>query len=232
MSDLGEISAELNAALDRLERTLTRFGELDRRQLAQIRAEVARRPDAKQAVALIDRARNQIRQAREGTAAARRAGEAWLAQHGSDQAGSSSGFDTPGGRAYYPPTEHELRAAAATLPEFPGEYTFDAHGDAEHVFVGEEVLSAAEVAELIAADERWRRRPVRLFSCHTGRGEEPIAQELARLLGVKVTAPNGIAWSSADKRYGVAPIEVKTVQGAVVEVPNFEREGEWREFFP
>lgn len=232
MSDLGEISAELNEALDRLERTLTRFGELDRRQLASVRAEVAQRPDARQVVALIDRARSQIRQAREGAAAARRAGEAWLARHGSDQTGSSPGFETAGGRAYYPPSEQEHRAAAAALPPFSGEYTLDAHGSTEHVFIAEEALSAAEVAELISADERWAQQPVRLFSCNTGRGDAPIAQELAKLLGVRVTAPDGIAWSSADGRFGVAPVEVKTVQGVVVEVANFEREGCWREFHP
>jgi hypothetical protein len=232
VSDLGEISAELSEALGRLERVLARCAALDRDILAPLQAEIARRPDGRGAAALIDRARGLLRQAAEGTVAARRAGEAWLSQHGSADAGRSSGFDTPGGRAYYPPAEPGMREVAATLPEFPGEYTFDAHGSSEHVFIGEETLSAREVAELIRADGRWGGRPVRLFSCDTGLGRAPIAQALANLLKVKVTAPEGRAWSSADGTHGVYPIEVKVVQGAVVEVPNLDAEGSWREFDP
>ncbi|HET7589159.1 MAG TPA: hypothetical protein VFK14_03085 [Solirubrobacterales bacterium] len=232
MSDLGEISAELNEALGRLERLLAQLSELDRRSLAPLQAELSRLPDGRRAAALIDRARQLLRQASEGTVAARRAGAGWLSRHGSSQVGGSHGFDTPGGRAYYPPMESNLRELAAVLPEFPGEYTFDAHGSDEHVFIGEETLSAQEVAELIEADERWGRRPVRLFSCDTGLGEAPIAEQLAKILKVKVTAPEGRAWSSADGRHGVFPIETKLVQGVVVEGPNYKAEGRWREFDP
>ena len=232
MSDLGEISAELSEVLGRLERVLAQFGALDRNALAPIQAEVSRHPEGRQAAALIERARSMLRQAAEGAIGARRAGEDWLSQHGSVQAGRSSGFETPGGRAYFPPTEPDLREAPAVLPAFPGEYTFDAHGSSEHVFIGEETLSAPEVAELIESDEKWGGRPIRLFSCDTGLGESPIAAEIAKLLGVKVTAPEGSAWSSADGRHGVFPIEVKVVNGAVVEVPNYEAEGTWREFYP
>jgi hypothetical protein len=232
VSDLGEISAELSEVLGRLERVLAQFGALDRNALAPIQAEVSRHPDGRQAAALIERARSMLRQAAEGAVAARRAGEDWLAQHGSSHAGHSSGFETPGGRAYYPPTEPDLREAAAALPAFPGEYTFDAHGSSEHVFIGDETLSAPEAAALIESDEKWDGRPIRLFSCNTGLGESPIAGEIAKLLGVKVTAPEGRAWSSADGRYGVHPIEVKVVEGAVVEVPNRKVEGTWREFYP
>lgn len=232
MSDLGEISAELMELLGRLERGLGRLGALDRDTLAAVQAEASRHPEGKPAAALIDRARGQLRQAAEGTVAARRAGEDWLAQHGSAQGGRSSGFDTPGGRAYFPPSESKVREAAAALPAFPGEYTFDAHGSSEHVFIGGEKLSAQDVAELIEADERWGGRPVRLFSCDTGCGDDPIAAEVAKILGLKVTAPEGRAWSSADGRFGVFPIEIRIVQGAVVEVPNYDAEGSWREFNP
>lgn len=232
MSDLGEISAELSETLGRLERVLARCAALDRDALAPLQAEISRHPDGRHAAALIDRARGQLRQAAEGTVAARRAGEAWQSQHGSTQAGRSNGFDTAGGRAYFPSTEPEMQKAASALPEFPGEYTFDAHGSSEHVFIGEETLSAPAVAELIEGDPRWAGRPVRLFSCDTGRGKAPIAQKLANILKVKVTAPEGRAWSSADGRHGVYPIEVKLVQGVVVEVPNYGAEGNWREFEP
>jgi len=232
VSDLGEISADLMEVLGRLERVLARLTALDRNTLAAAQAEASCHPEGKRAAALIARARGQLRQASEGTIAARRAGEDWLSQHGSAQGGHSSGFDTPGGRAYFPPSEAKVREAAAALPAFPGEYTFDAHGSSEHVFIGEEALSAQDVAELIKADEKWEGRPVRLFSCDTGRGDAPIAAELAEILGVKVTAPEGRAWSSADGKSGVYPVEIRVVQGVVVEVPNYDAEGSWREFFP
>ncbi|HEV2857689.1 MAG TPA: hypothetical protein VGW80_04725 [Solirubrobacterales bacterium] len=232
MSELGEISAELNEALGRLERLLRQLAELDRVDLAPLQAELSRRPDGRRAAALIDRARQLLRQASEGTVAARRAGGDWLAQHGSSHAGHSAGFEISGGRAYLPPQQSGHRTAAAALPDFPGEYTFVAHGAGEQVFVADEPLSAPELAELIESDPGWNHKPVRLFCCETGCGEAQVAQEVARLLGVKVTAPDGIAWCSADGRYGVYPIEVKIVGGEVVEVWDKEAEGEWREFHP
>lgn len=232
MSDLGEISAEVQDALARLERVCARFAELDRQRLAAIQAQIGDGPNGRQAAAMISRARMLLREAAEAAVAARRAGAGWLSQHGSAESGRSAGLSTPGGRAYYPPEEPKLRRAAAALPEFPGEYTLDAHGDSEHVFIGEQVLSAQGVVELIEADSEWRHRPIRLFSCNTGRGEAPIAQEVATLSKVKVTAPDGLAWSAADGRHGVAPIVTRVVNGAVVEVPDFDREGSWREFRP
>ncbi len=232
MSDLGEISAELRDTLVRLERVLVHFGDLDRRRLAALQAELAKRPDGQAAAALVAQARLLLSRAADAAQATRRAGADWLAQHGSSEPGGSGGFSTPGGRAYYPPQEGGHRDAAAALPAFPGEYTLDAHGSTEHVFVDGRPLAAAEVVELIEADADWAGRPIRLFSCDTGRGEEPIAAEVADLAGVRVTAPDGIAWSAADGKYGVFPIEVRIVNGAVVEVPNYKCEGSWREFDP
>lgn len=253
MSDLGEISAELNEALGRLERVLTRFAVLDQGRLAAIQAEVGRRPDGRQAAALLARARGLLRQASEGTRAARGAGEDWLSQHGSSQGGASdgqefqagakspgyesqaafsTGFETPGGRAYFRPQEVGHRKSAMALAAFPGEYTLDAHGTTQSVLIDEQWRSGAEVAALIEADPGWGQRPVRLFACNTGRGEVPVAQEIANLLGVPVTAPVGIAWSTTDGRYGVYPVEVKIVNGVVVEMEDEDAEGIWRVFYP
>jgi hypothetical protein len=257
VSDLGEISAEVREALDRLDRVLAHFGHLDRGRLAPIQSQLGRSPAERQAVALVARARVLLREAAEGAQAARSSGADWLDQHGSADSGRSgggssevrssspsfvspgaesawtTGFATPGGKAYYPPAEPGLREAAATLPEFSGEYTFDAHGDSGHVFVGGQALSAAAVVELIEADPNWGRRPIRLFSCNTGRGEDPIAAGVATGTGVKVTAPDGYAWSLAGSgEFGVYPVGVKVVNGEVVEGPDRSREGSWREFEP
>ena len=265
MSDLGEISAELLAALDRLDRVLGRFRELDHARLAPIQAEMERDPRLRQGAALLARARVLVRQAGSGTTAARRAGQDWLAQHGSAEAGGSGawqesgptpapdftgsgtkapvgsavaqaawveGTRIPGGRAYFSAAEKQMRETAAALPPFPNEYVFAAHGRSDGVFVDTSELTAAEIAELIRADDEWKGRQVRLFACNTGRGEAPIAADLATRLGVRVAAPDDFAWIAADGRYGVAPIKTTELNGAVVEVPDCENRGSWRVFDP
>ncbi len=246
MSDLGEISAEVHEALDRLDRVLARFADLDRNRLASLQARIADSPNQRQALAMVARARALLQQAGDGATAARRSGAGWLSQHGSAQSGRSggepiatavkshwdTGFATPGGRAYFAPKETSLRKLATALPGFPGEYTFDAHGDSEHVYIGDDALTAADVVELIEADSAWGHRPIRLFSCNAGRGDKPIAAEVADLAKVRVTAPDDYAWSGADGRVVVAPVKATTVDGVVVEVPDYDREGSWREFDP
>lgn len=234
MSDLGEISVEVTAALDRLDRVLDRFRELDRTLLAPIQAEMERDPRSRQGAALLARAQVLVRQAGSGTAAARRAGRDWLAQHGSTEVGGSADrqasestsspvdfsgdgpkatFDStvaqaawvegtriPGGMAYFSATEAGMRQGAAALPRFPGEYIFAAHGRNDAVCVDAGQLTAAEIAELIRADGEWNGRQVRLFACNTGRGENPVAADLATQLGVRVTAPDDYAWLGAGRQ--------------------------------
>ncbi|MGV1049830.1 MAG: hypothetical protein ACOYD4_15050 [Solirubrobacterales bacterium] len=144
----------------------------------------------------------------------------------------AAGIDTPGGRAYFAAGEPAHLSAAAALPSFSGEYTFDAHGRSDRVEFGDTALSAAEVAALIRADSRWEGRPIRLFSCNTGRGDNPIAAELARLTGVRVTAPDDLVWSYPGGEVVVAPIKTTIIDGELFEGPDRDAEGNWREFDP
>jgi hypothetical protein len=144
-----------------------------------------------------------------------------------------SGFDTRAGRAYYTPGDTRLRTAAEALPPFPGEYTVDLHGTPERVVVGDSSLDAGQLAELVQADPRWNNRPVRLFSCLTGQGDRPIAQELADHLGAEVTAPTDLVWSDSAGEHLVAPGVWKTIGGTQVMVPGPEAPGGgWRAFRP
>jgi hypothetical protein len=143
------------------------------------------------------------------------------------------GIDTRAGRAYYEPRDTRLRTAAEALPPFPREYTVDLHGTPARVVVGDSALDAGQLAELVKADPNWNNRPVRLFSCLTGKGDRPIARELADHLGVKVTAPADLVWSDPTGRYFVAPGVWKTVGGTQVMVPGPEvADGGWRTFRP
>jgi hypothetical protein len=144
-----------------------------------------------------------------------------------------SGFDTRAGRAYYTRGDTRLRTAAEALPPFPGEYTVDMHGTPQRVVVGDSPLDARQLSELVEADANWKNRPVRLFSCLTGRGDRPIAQELADHLGVKVTAPTDLVWSDPAGAHVVAPGVWKTIGGTKVMVPGSEpADGGWRTFSP
>jgi hypothetical protein len=143
------------------------------------------------------------------------------------------GIDTRGGRAYYTPAETEMRAFARALPPFSGEYTVDMHGAADHVAVGADSFDAGQLSELVRADRGWNNQPVRLFSCETGRGDRPIAQELANRLGVDVTAPTEMVWSNHAGDYFVAPATWRTIGGTKVLLPGTRpSDGGWRTMEP
>lgn len=132
----------------------------------------------------------------------------------------NDGFDTQAGRGYYPSADTDMRAVATALKPFDGEYTVDAHGDPNNLYAGSARLDASQVSELIRADTNWNSQPVRLFSCNTGEGVDPIAQRVADELGVQVTAPIERAWSDLDGNSFVAPerIEWQEVDGRFQEV--------------
>lgn len=255
MSELGEISAELDAALARLARVARRFAELDRSQLGPLQAELARSPEGRPAASLIARARTLVRQAETGANAARSAGGSWLTVHGSGEAGgatpgdaetgsadsitvsavsgvAAAGSRTSSGRAYFAVTEGRQRACAEAVPPFEGEYALVIHGNPGAVGVAEHELDALGLAELVRSDPEWGGRPVRLVSCATGRGENPIAAQLADELGVEVRAPDDSVWIGHDGSVVVAPPKVVVIGGREYKVPDTGNSGTWRVFAP
>jgi len=144
-----------------------------------------------------------------------------------------SGIDTRAGRAYYTLDENEMRAFARALPPFSGEYTVDMHGTPDHVTFGSTSFDASQLSELVRADGKWNSRPVRLFSCRTGQGDRPIAQELANHLGVEVTAPTELVWSNHGGDFFVAPGTWRTIGETKVFVPGPQPAGGgWRTLGP
>ncbi|MCL9759547.1 hypothetical protein [Frankia sp. AiPa1] len=104
---------------------------------------------------------------------------------------------TEAGRSFYPPSESNTESARLVAPE-PGYYTVDIHGDPSGCLFGTERLDAHDVAQLIRTDRGWDHRPVRLLSCETGKGDNPMAQKLANELGRNVLAPTENAWVDCD----------------------------------
>lgn len=144
----------------------------------------------------------------------------------------SVGFSTPAGRAYYAESDSTMRELAVALKPSPSQYTVDLHGSQTSVQVGGQELDAAQLAELVRADPRWQGRQVRLFSCETGAGDRPIAQELATWLQVGVTAPTSLAWSNIAGEAWVAPYEWRIVNGTLQRVPGAPDPNGWRRFDP
>lgn len=144
----------------------------------------------------------------------------------------ASSFATPAGRAFFAADEKDIRESAAALKPFAGEYTVDAHGSPTGVSIGETQIGAKEVAELIRADPAWKGRPVRLFSCNTGKGPDPIAAQVARELDVEVTAPSNLVWSNSAGQSWVAPYAWTMVGGTWQRVSGPPEAGGWRTFGP
>lgn len=156
------------------------------------------------------------------TFSSRELGEAW-----------ANSVKTSAGRAYYGSSDDKLRDLAGRVPPLPGVYTVDMHGGPDEVVIGSDELGASALAELVRADNSWGNQPIRLFSCETGRGDDPIAQKLADELEVQVTAPTELVWSDADGDVTVAPAVWKNIGGTWLQVPGADLgPAGWRTFLP
>lgn len=215
------------------EGALTEIGrQRDRLAAAQRRLVVAQRRSAEGAGRELAGVSAGLESYLAGTVPAGGAGSAPTFSSDRAQSSWAQGFTTPAGRAYFPPGEGAMRDLAAALKPFEGEYTVDAHGSPTSVSVGGTELNAPKLAELVQADPGWRGRPVRLFSCNTGQGEQPIAADLAAELNVKVTAPEDLVWSNSKGESWVGPYEWKMVGGTMQRVPGLPRADGWKIFKP
>ncbi|MFE3446706.1 hypothetical protein ACFXNW_27065, partial [Nocardia sp. NPDC059180] len=140
-----------------------------------------------------------------------------------------TGLETPAGRAYYEPDDQDMRDSALALQAIPGFYTLDLHGSPEAAYIGDDELTAAELAELVRADPNWNGEPIRLFSCETGQGEDPFAQHLADELGVTVHAPTELAWGYAD---GTSIVSSAHCDSDTCTQPKWPPDGIWVRFHP
>ncbi|CAO5232631.1 hypothetical protein [Frankia sp. AgKG'84/4] len=137
---------------------------------------------------------------------------------------------TVDGRAFYEKSDEEMWQAAATAEPAPGKYTADLHGSPDAVHVGRRDLDARQLAALIRRDDNWQGRPIRLMSCETGQGDNPIAQDLADELGVTVTAPTELAFSDEDTGKVWTTSMHENEYGRLVQtVPH---DGHWIDFHP
>jgi hypothetical protein len=152
----------------------------------------------------------------DGSAAGSDSGAATPA-HGDDATTINGGVDpsgivsaatsTPAGLAFFAPNDRAM-AVAADLKPVEGYRTYDLHGTSSTVTAwdgaAERDLSPSEFAAIVRADPGWDGSPIRLFSCDTGKGANPFAQQLADELEVEVLAPTQLAWSDSFGQFWAA----------------------------
>ncbi|KQC37448.1 hypothetical protein UK82_15745 [Frankia sp. ACN1ag] len=136
---------------------------------------------------------------------------------------------TDGGRAFYGEKDHRMRDAASAVRPLAGVYTADLHGTPGSFIVDGTTLDGRDLGRLIRADGEWRGRPIRLVSCETGRGEAPVAQDLADHLGVPVVAPTELV---ANKEDG-SLILIKERRNSFGRIKqSVAQDGQWIRFLP
>ncbi len=154
---------------------------------------------------------------------------------GAPDAFRHSAFETPAGAAFFDPADSHMRSAAGDVPRFPGEFTVDVHGDHHSVSVYDSAgnqhrLSPHDFADAIRNSGWDGQTPIRLMSCDTGAGHHSFAADLARELGVRVTAPDRPVWSYPDGR---PPVVTGFDRGPDGErVPRIPPDGSWHQFEP
>lgn len=109
----------------------------------------------------------------------------------------------------------------------PDRYTVDVHAGPDGVYVDGRKLNAEEFADLIRRDPNWDGKPIRLLGCDTGSAD--FARDLARHLGVPVTAPTKPVWSDSSGRVFATDFELGP-DGNLR--PKWPPNGEWRTFEP
>ena len=136
---------------------------------------------------------------------------------------------TQSGRAFLDSGD-PLYGPAQAIPPEPGSYTVVMHGNSDSTYVGADPISADDLGTMLENDPNYHGEPVRLFSCETGQGTDPYAQELADRLGVDVSAPDQLAWADINGNTFVTSANGTDIYGRPV--PNVPYDGKWQPFQP
>lgn len=149
-----------------------------------------------------------------------------------------SASETNAGASFFDHADATLRGTDQMVPRAPGEFTVDVHGNRDAVILrdgagNEYRLSPREFADVIRTQTSWDgHTPIRLLSCDTGAGAHPFARDLARELGVEVTAPDRAVWAYPDGREPVVS-SVDRGPGPQYELrPRIPPDGTWSRFLP
>lgn len=113
-----------------------------------------------------------------------------------------SGMDK-GGRVrlninLFDPTD-SLYVEAFSIEEIPGFEDVNAHGDPQHIEVGNTVMNANQFADYLRDSSKYSGQDLRLVSCSTGAGDNSFAQQLSAILHITVMAPDADTYYAPDE---------------------------------
>ena len=151
-------------------------------------------------------------------------------------------FDVPGGGHAYlswsdiQPRYAKMQGEIVELPPvqegisnlqtLPGDYSLVLHGRPD----GFDRYTASELVQQIRADPSWNGQSIVLFSCETGQGDNPVAQQIADELGTTVWAPTELLWVSPNGSHVVAKGQGVERDGQQTLEPNLDALGTWVPF--
>lgn len=97
--------------------------------------------------------------------------------------------------------EKERREEVNTshIEEIPGFEDVNAHGDSQHIEVGNTVMNANQFADYLRDSSKFYGQDLRLVSCSTGAGDNSFAQQLSSILHITVMAPDADTYYAPDE---------------------------------
>lgn len=89
------------------------------------------------------------------------------------------------------------------IPPKKGYYDIKCHGSPTGVKIFDSVIDANELAKIIIMRSDYNGEPIRLLCCETGKGDNCLAEQLSKLLGVKVQAPTETIFALGSGEYEI-----------------------------
>jgi hypothetical protein len=117
--------------------------------------------------------------------------------------------------------------AAVNYPDDPNKCIVISHGSPQTV----NQMNAKQLNKLLT-QSGCRKEPVRIDACRTGQGENSIAEQLSRIRGVSVIAPDQLTWTTpwGGNFSSPYPPMSDNRDSVLNSIPNLLRPGNWREF--
>lgn len=128
------------------------------------------------------------------------------------------------------PPDDPNRKAAENEPDDPAICLVISHGSAQSV----NHMNASQLNKALFKAGCKPKQPVKLEACNTGKGENSIGEQLAKLRGAGVTAPDDRVWTTpwGGTMHTPYPPMSEDHDSFLNAVPNVAKPGSWRTFWP
>jgi RHS repeat-associated protein len=102
--------------------------------------------------------------------------------------------------------EFVLYTSAQNIPSDANFYLIASHGSAQSIYFNGRSWTADQFADYLLNNTDYSPgTPIRLLGCNMGKGKNPFAEQLSKILGVQVEGAIDYMWFYADDTYFVGP---------------------------